>query len=452
MRNLSPDAFSMRFIRSLSFVFLLLGVLAGPAQAQRTLLHCGTLIDPAVHDAPVEERTVVVEGPRVAAVESGYTQPQDGDRVVNLRQAYCMPGLIDMHTHLSGEFEKGGYIDPFRRSPADRALEASTYTQATLMAGFTTVRDVGGDEGIDLALRNAINRGDIVGPRMFVAGNTLAVSGGHGDPTTGYREDIVGPGTVQEGVVNGVAEAIKGTRRAIKRGADHVKITATGGVLSLNADGTRPHFQEDEIRAIVETAQDHGRKVAAHAHGDEGMQRAVRAGVASIEHGTYLSDETMQMMIDRGTYLVATITAGKSVADSARIEGYYAPAVVEKALEVGPIIQETFARAYEMGVPIAFGTDAGVFRHGRNATEFEYMVEAGMPPFEAIHAATYSAADLLGQLDELGTLENGKYADVVAVSENPLDDIRALHDIGFVMKAGTIYKQDGAPTPPTIAP
>ena len=420
--------------------------------AQRTLLHCGTLIDPAVHDEPVTEYTVVVEGDRVAAVEAGYTQAQEDDQAVNLRQAYCMPGLIDMHTHLSGEFEKGNYIDPFRRSPADRALEASTYTRATLMAGFTTVRDVGGDEGIDLALRNAINRGDIVGPRMFVAGNTLAVSGGHGDPTTGYREDIVGPGTVHQGVVNGVAESIEGARRAIKRGADHIKITATGGVLSLNADGTRPHFKEDEIRAIVETARDHGRKVAAHAHGDEGMQRAVRAGIASIEHGTYLSDETMQMMIDRGTYLVATITAGKSVADSARIEGYYAPAVVEKALEVGPIIQETFARAYEMGVPIAFGTDAGVFRHGRNATEFEYMVEAGMPPLEAIYAATYSAADLLGRLDALGTLEEGKYADVVAVSRNPLDDVRALHDVSFVMKAGTIYKQDGAPTSSTRAP
>lgn len=433
---------------------LLVAVLApwaGMAQAQqRTLLHCGTLLDPAAQMEPMPERTIVVEGERVAAVEVGYAEASGGEEVVDLRDATCMPGLIDMHTHLSDQSRKGGYIDRFRLTPADQALEASQYALATLMAGFTTVRDVGGSEGVGLALKRAIERGDVAGPRMFAAGKSLAVTGGHADPTNSYREDILGIPGPAEGVVDGVDEAVAGTRQAIKRGADLIKITATGGVLSLNRDGTGPHFKEEEIRAIVETAADHNLKVAAHAHGDEGMQRAVRAGVASIEHGTYMSEETMAMMKERGVYLVATITAGKSVADSARIEGYYTPSVVEKALEVGPIIQETFAKAYEAGVPIAFGTDAGVFMHGRNAVEFEYMVEAGMPPMEALRAATVRAADLLGE-PGLGTLEEGAYADVVAVPGNPLADISRMRDVSFVMKGGTVYRQDGAPVLRSLA-
>nr|WP_279322515.1 amidohydrolase family protein [Rhodothermus marinus] len=285
---------------------------------------------------------------------------------------------------------------------------------------------------------------------MFVAGKSLAIMGGHADPTNGFREDILGIPTEAEGVVNGVASARRGARLAIKRGADVIKITATGGVLSIARDGSSPQFFEDEIRAIVEVARDFGLKVAAHAHGDEGMQRAIRAGVASIEHGTFMSDQTMQMMKEYGVYLVPTITAGRSVADSAKIPGYYVPVVAEKARRIGPVIQETFARAYRAGVPIAFGTDAGVFRHGRNALEFVYMVEAGMPPIEAIKAATYNAADLLGQLDNLDTLEPGKWADVIAVERNPLEDISALQKVSFVMKAGVIYKQNGQPVPQPV--
>jgi len=411
-----------------------------------THLHCGTLIDPGVSSEPLTEQTITVADGRVVEVQEGYREGGTDEQVVDLRDQYCLPGLIDLHTHLSSEFEQGGYIDRFRLYPTDMALQAARYAYITLMSGFTTVRDIGGSEGVDLSLRDAINRGDVPGPRMFVAGQSLAVTGGHADPTTGYREDVVGNAGVEHGVANGVPAAREATRLAIKRGADQIKITATGGVLSLSADGTRPHFQEDEIAAIVQTASDHGLKVAAHAHGDEGMQRAIRAGVASIEHGTYMSDETMQMMIDNGVYLVPTITAGKSVADSARIEGYYIPAVVEKAKEVGPEIQEMFARAYDRGVPIAFGTDAGVFRHGRNAVEFGYMVEAGMPPIEALYAATVSAADLLDQSDHLGTLESGKLADIIAVPQNPLDDVAALESVAFVMRAGVIYKRDGQPT------
>ena len=356
-----------------------------------------------------------------------------------------MPGLIDMHVHLTGESRKGGYIDRFRLAPTAQALKSTQYAQTTLLAGFTSVRDVGAGEGLSLALKQAIGNGWVVGPRMFVAGTSLSISGGHGDGTNGYREDIMGVPSEADGIVDGVPSAIRATRIAIKRGADLIKITATGGVLSIQGDGTGAHFKEEEIRAIVETARDHGRKVTAHAHGDEGIQRAVRAGVRSIEHGSYMSEETMQMMKERGTYLVPTITAGKSVADSARIEGYYVPMVTRKALEVGPVIQGTFAKAYTLGVPIAFGTDAGVFKHGRNWNEFVYMTEAGMPAFEAIRSATYNAADLLGQLDNLGTLEPGKIADIVAVPRNPLDDIAVMKDVSFVMKDGRIYKMNGTP-------
>lgn len=413
--------------------------------ASRTLLHCGTLIDPGVTMTPLTQRTIVVEGQRVTAVEEGYVTPDANDQAVDLRNAYCMPGLIDMHTHLTGQSRKGGYIDRFRMTPTDQALKATTYARTTLLAGFTSVRNVGSNEDIGLALKRAIQRGDIIGPRMFVAGKSLAVTGGHADATNGYREDIMGVPDEAEGIVDGIESAIRATRIAIKRGADLIKITATGGVLSIASDGSGAHFKEEEIRAIVETAHDHGRKVTAHAHGDEGMKRAIRAGIASIEHGTYMSDETMEMMKEHGVYLVPTITAGKSVADSARIEGYYVPVVTQKALEVGPIIQGTFAKAYQKGVPIAFGTDAGVFRHGRNWNEFVYMVEAGMPPIETIRTATYNAADLLGQLDNLGTIESGKLADIVAVPRNPLDDISVMKDVSFVMKGGMVYKMNGAP-------
>ncbi len=439
----------MRWRLFLLLSAMILGVQAQPTPG-RLLVHCGTVIDPGVSPEPMPARTLVVRGERIEAVTPGFVRPQPGDQVVDLRQAYCLPGLIDMHTHLSMESRKGGYLDRFRMSPALQALRATVYARRTLMAGFTTVRDVGGNEGIDLALRDAINQGWIVGPRMFVAGKSLAIMGGHADPTNGFREDILGIPTEAEGVVDGVASARRGVRLAIKRGADVIKITATGGVLSIARDGSSPQFFEDEIRAIVEVARDFGLKVAAHAHGDEGMQRAIRAGVASIEHGTFMSDQTMQMMKEYGVYMVPTITAGRSVADSAKIPGYYVPVVAEKAQRIGPVIQETFARAYRAGVPIAFGTDAGVFRHGRNALEFVYMVEAGMPPLEAIKAATYNAADLLGQLDNLGTLEPGKWADVIAVERNPLEDISALQEVAFVMKAGVIYKQNGQPVPQPV--
>ncbi|MDZ7266088.1 MAG: amidohydrolase family protein [candidate division KSB1 bacterium] len=422
-------------------LLVLLGLCAAPARAQRTLIHAGTLLD-GLADQPRHKVTLVIHAGRIQALEPGFLPAQSNDTVIDLKNKFVLPGLMDMHTHLSGQTEKGGYLRRFQLYPVDQALIATQYLKNTLLAGFTTVRDLGGSEGVDRALRDAVNRGDIIGPRMLVAGKSLAVMGGHADPTNGYREDILGVPDIAEGVISGVEGARQAALLAIKRGADWIKITATAGVLSLSGNAHNPQFTEAEIRAIVQTAADFGRKVAAHAHGAEGAKRAIRAGVASIEHGTYLDEEAFALMKQHGTYYVPTITAGKSVADSAQIAGYYNPVVVPKALAVGPVIQQTFAKAWRAGVPIAFGTDAGVFRHGRNAIEFQYMVEAGMPPMAAIKSATYHAARLLGRLDDLGTLTPGKIADVIAVASDPLQDIKALQHVVFVMKEGVVYKNE----------
>jgi imidazolonepropionase-like amidohydrolase len=309
------------------------------------------------------------------------------------------------------------------------------------MSGFTTVRDLGGS-GVNIALRNAINKKLVIGPGIYTAGKSIATTGGHADPTNSYRKDLMGDPGPKEGVINGPNEAYHAVRQRYKEGSDVIKITATGGVLSQAKDGANAQFTEAEVKAIVAAAKDYGYKVAAHAHGAEGIKRAVRGGVNSIEHGTFMDEEGMQLMKQYGTYYVPTIIAGKSVADSAKILGYYTEIVTPKALATGPQIQTTFGKAYKAGVKIAFGTDAGVYAHGKNWKEFLYMTEVGMPILECIQSATVNAADLLGISDILGTIEKGKLADIIAVEGDPTKDVTSMSKVKFVMKDGKVYKNE----------
>ncbi|HVG11782.1 MAG TPA: amidohydrolase family protein [Flavisolibacter sp.] len=415
----------------------LLIFISASASAQLTYIQCGKLID-GVSSAPQNEMTIVVVGSKISEIQKGYTTAA-GAKVIDLKGQTVMPGLIDAHVHISSETSRNRYTEGFTLNPEDFAFRSVGYAERTLMAGFTTVRDLGG--AIALSLRNAINGGYLKGPRIIAAGKSIATTGGHADPSNGVNRELMGDPEAKEGVINGPDEARKAVRQRYKEGSDVIKITATGGVLSNAKDGAGAHFTQEEIEAIISTAKDYGFKVAAHAHGAEGMKRAIRAGITSIEHGTFMDDEAIALMKKHGTYYVPTITAGKSVADSAKIAGYFPPFVATKALETGPKIQATFTKAFKAGVKIAFGTDAGVFMHGKNYKEFEYMVEGGMPPMTALQCATMAAADLLGLADKVGSIQKGKLADIIAVGGDPLQNISTMGDIRFVMKEGVVYKQ-----------
>lgn len=411
---------------------------------QKTLIWCGTLID-GISDEPRKNMTIIIEKDKITGVENGFSKPGTNDptatlRIIDLKTKTVTPGWIDMHVHVETETKKGNLADKFILNPADVAFESIKYMNVTLMAGFTTVRDLGGS-GVNVSLRNAINKGLVTGPRIYTAGKSIATTGGHADPTNGYRKDLMGDPGPKEGVINGPDEAYHAVRQRYKDGSDLIKITATGGVLSQAKDGANAQFTEEEVKAIVAAAKDYGFKVAAHAHGAEGIKRAIRGGVNSIEHGTFMDDEGMKLMKQNGTWYVPTITAGKSTADSAKIPGYYTDIVTPKALATGPQIQRTFAKAYKEGVKIAFGTDAGVYRHGLNWLEFTYMIEAGMKPMDAIKSATISAAELLGEKDKLGSIEVNKLADIIAVDGDPLTDSKVFGKVVFVMKGGVVYKQ-----------
>ena len=416
-------------------IFCLLSVAAFP---QKTLIWCGTLID-GISNEPQKNMTIIVEKNRITAVENGFTKAGASDKTIDLKTKTITPGWIDMHVHLEHETNPNRYMETFTFNPADYAFQSVKFSETTLMAGFTTVRDLGGT-GVNISLRNAINKGLIKGPRVFTAGRSIATTGGHADPTNGYKKELMGDPGPDQAVANGPDECRKAVRQRYKEGSDLIKITATGGVLSVAKSASNPQFTEEEIKAIVETAKDYGFRVAVHAHGAEGMKRAIRAGVNSIEHGTYMDDEAIALFKQYGTWYVPTLTAGSAVADSAKIPGYYPPLVTPKALEIGPKIKATFAKAYKAGVKIAFGTDAGVYKHGKNWMEFVYMIEAGMPAMEAIKAATINAAELLGEKERLGSIETGKLADIIAVEGDPLKDPQVFGKVVFVMKDGITYK------------
>jgi imidazolonepropionase-like amidohydrolase len=386
-------------------------------------------------------KTVIVEDNKIISIVDGKNEGNEDDTFIDLTGSTLMPGLMDMHVHLS--FQNAGpssYLKRFTNNEADAAIAAVGYAHKTLMAGFTTVRNLGDGFNETIALRNAINSGSTLGPRIYSVGKSIATTGGHADPTNGMSHDLMGDPGPREGVVNGTAEARKAVRQRYKDGANLIKITATGGVLSVAKSGQNPQFMSDELEAIVNTAKDYGMTVAVHAHGKEGMKRAILAGVDSIEHGTYMDREIIKLMRKHDVYYVPTIMAGNFVAEKAKIDGYFPDIVRPKAAAIGPLIQKTFARAHENGVLIAFGTDSGVSAHGDNAQEFALMVEAGMSEMDAILSATINAAKLLKVDDELGTITQGKLADLVAVKGNPLEDISLMEKIDFIMKDGKVVK------------
>jgi imidazolonepropionase-like amidohydrolase len=419
---------------------LVLAVLPTFASAERIVVHAGTLID-GRSSRPTTEQSIVVVDDRIERVANGFIVPNDTDRIIDLGDHTVMPGLIDAHVHLGSEQSPDGYEERFRLDPVDYAFRSVRYAERTLMAGFTTVRDVGTNGGVALALRDAINQGWVVGPRIYAAGKAIATTGGHADPSNGINRQFGSDPGPDEGVVNGVEDAYKAVRARYKEGADLIKITATGGVLSVAASGENPQFTIEEVTAIVAAARDYGFRVAAHAHGTEGIRRAVLGGVDSIEHGTYMTEDIMALMKERGTVYVPTLLAARFVADQAKVDGFFPEIVRAKAGAIGPVAAGTFAKAYAYGVPIVFGTDTGVSPHGDNWKEFVYMNEAGMPVIEAIQSATLRAAELLDVAADLGTVEAGKLADIVAVPGKLLDDAALMGRVDFVMKAGVIYKE-----------
>ena len=417
--------------------FLLLLTLIISKLNAEIMIHTSKYID-GISDDIITNSTIIVENGKILSISKGFSDPEGYD-YIDLRAYTVMPGLMDMHVHFGGEYQSKA-DRPVKVERETEAILATKHAVITLNAGFTTVRQVGDSGLIAISLRDAINSGYVLGPRIFTSGKSIATTGGHADHTNGIAKDNYEYPVAEDGVINGPYDAYTAVRQRYKDGADGIKLTVTGGVLSVAKSGDNPQFTEEEVVAVVNAAKDYGMWVAVHAHGSEGMKRAVIAGVDSVEHGTYMTEEVMDLMIERGTYYVPTISAGEFVAEKSKIDNYFPEIVRPKAATVGPQIGSTFNKAYNRGVKIAFGTDVGVQPHGTNWKEFVYMTQYGMDEMEAIKSATIETAKLLRIDDILGSLEVGKIADIVAVDGNPLVDITVMEKVVFVMKDGVVYK------------
>lgn len=406
--------------------------------SQDTYLHCGKMID-VKNGKVLSNKTIVVSGNKIIAINDGFTNPSAEGQVIDLKDKTVMPGLIDMHVHIEGETSPTRYLDRFTQNNTDVAYTAAEIANRTLMAGFTTVRDLGGS-GVNISLRDAIKKGKVPGPRIFTVGKAIGTTGGHADPTNGMRKELMGDPGPAEGVINSPSDARKAVRQRYKNGADLIKITATGGVLSVSKNGHNPQFTQEEVDEIVRTATEYGMHVAAHAHGVEGMKRAIRAGVQTIEHGSLMDKETAALMKEYGTYLVPTLSAGRYVASKVDVPNYYPEIIIPKILMIDASVKETMVMVYKEGVNIAFGTDAGVFPHGENGKEFVYMVETGWSEMFSIQSATITNAKLLDMENSLGQIEVGFIADIVATDDDPTENINTMESVSFVMKEGKIYK------------
>jgi imidazolonepropionase-like amidohydrolase len=411
---------------------LLFGVTLFPLSASALTLHCGAVFD-AQNARWLGEHSIRIDDGKIVALTPGKPA---GD-AVDHRQAACLPGFIDLHTHISNESSRpASYSEGFTMNPGDFALRAAANARKTLAAGFTTIRDLGDSDGASLALRRAIEQGLASGPRVITSGKSIATTGGHADPTNGRRLDMQGAPGPRQGVINGPDQAKAAVRYRYKEGSDWIKITATGGVLSYAKNGLNPQFTQEEANALVAAAKDYGIPVAAHAHGKEGMRRAILAGVTTIEHGSFMDEELHALMKQHGTWYVPTLMAGWWVASKADEPGYYPPMVAIKARTIGPVMQDTFRKAHAAGVKIAFGTDTGVSPHGMNAKEFKLMVDAGMSVDEALQSATHNAAEVLGMSDRLGRIAPGYIADLVVLDRSVARDVTATERPLAVYQAG----------------